>query len=112
MLLLNLQLRSEPDIIASSDVDIVGNGSVFEIEKKLEKTVPVMKNLQDQTGVKLFMGNSQSVFSPEIYERCCHQSRFYSGRQWQAFSLRMQIAGDRSFGRRELRVLGRDVKVI
>ncbi len=44
------------------DVDIVGNGSVFEIEKKLEKTVPVMKNLQDQTGVKLLWGTA-NLFS-------------------------------------------------
>jgi xylose isomerase len=46
------------------DTDIVGDGSVFEIEKKLEKTVPVMKTMQDQTGVKLLWGTANLFSNP------------------------------------------------
>jgi xylose isomerase len=47
------------------DVDVVGNdGSVFDIEKRLEKFVPVMKKLQDQTGVKLLWGTANLFGSP------------------------------------------------
>lgn len=46
------------------DVDVVGNGSVFEIEKRLEKFVPVMKKMQDQTGVKLLWGTANLFSNP------------------------------------------------
>lgn len=48
------------------DVDVVGNGSVFEIEKRLEKYVPVMKELQEQTGVRLLWGTA-NLFSHPRY---------------------------------------------
>ncbi|HVN57714.1 MAG TPA: xylose isomerase [Bacteroidales bacterium] len=46
------------------DVDVVGNGSVFEIEKRLGKFVPVMKKLQQQTGVKLLWGTANLFSNP------------------------------------------------
>ncbi len=47
------------------DVDVVGgDGSVFDIEKRLEKFVPVMKKLQDQTGVKLLWGTANLFSNP------------------------------------------------
>ncbi len=48
------------------DVDVVGNGTVLEIEKRLEKTVPIMKKLQKQTGVKLLWGTA-NLFSHPRY---------------------------------------------
>lgn len=48
------------------DVDVVGNGPVFDIEKRLEKIVPEMKKLQDQTGVKLLWGTA-NLFSHPRY---------------------------------------------
>jgi xylose isomerase len=49
------------------DVDVVGNeGSVFDIEKRLARFVPVMKTLQNQTGVKLLWGTS-NLFSHPRY---------------------------------------------
>jgi xylose isomerase len=48
------------------DTDVVGNGSVFEIEKGLERTVPFMKSLQEQTGVKLLWGTA-NLFSHPRY---------------------------------------------
>jgi xylose isomerase len=48
------------------DIDVVGNGSVLEIEKRLDKYVPVMKKLQEQTGVKLLWGTS-NLFSNSRY---------------------------------------------
>ena len=48
------------------DVDVVGNGTVFEIEKRLEKYVPLMKTLQQQTGVKLLWGTA-NLFSHPRY---------------------------------------------
>ncbi|HQG51999.1 MAG TPA: xylose isomerase [Bacteroidales bacterium] len=48
------------------DVDVVGNGTVFEIEKRLAKYVPVMKKMQEQTGVKLLWGTS-NLFSHPRY---------------------------------------------
>lgn len=49
------------------DVDVVGNdGTVFEIEKRLEKMVPVMKSLQNETGVKLLWGTA-NLFSHPRY---------------------------------------------
>jgi len=46
------------------DTDIVGDGSVFEIEKRLEKIVPVMKKMQDETGVKLLWGTANLFSNP------------------------------------------------
>jgi xylose isomerase len=46
------------------DTDVVGDGTVFEIEKKLEKTVPVMKLMQEQTGVKLLWGTANLFSNP------------------------------------------------
>ena len=48
------------------DADVVGGGTVFEIEKRLEKYVPVMKKMQDQTGVKLLWGTA-NLFSDPRY---------------------------------------------
>ena len=46
------------------DTDIVGGGTVFEIEKRIEKIVPIMKKLQDQTGVKLLWGTANLFSNP------------------------------------------------
>jgi xylose isomerase len=46
------------------DTDIVGNGTVFEIEKRIEKIVPVIKKMQDQTGVKLLWGTANLFSNP------------------------------------------------
>jgi xylose isomerase len=46
------------------DTDIVGDGTVFEIEKKLEKILPVMKKMQEQTGVKLLWGTANLFSNP------------------------------------------------
>ena len=47
------------------DIDIVGNeGSVFDIEKRLEKFVPVLKKLQEQTEVKLLWGTANLFSNP------------------------------------------------
>jgi xylose isomerase len=46
------------------DTDIVGDGTVFEIEKRLEKIVPVMKKMQAQTGVKLLWGTANLFSNP------------------------------------------------
>ena len=48
------------------DVDVVGNGSVMEIEKRLDKILPVMKKMQQQTGVKLLWGTA-NLFSHPRY---------------------------------------------
>lgn len=48
------------------DVDVVGNGSVLEIEKRLEQILPVMKTMQQQTGVKLLWGTA-NLFSHPRY---------------------------------------------
>ncbi len=48
------------------DVDVVGNGSVLEIEKRLSKYIPVMKQMQKQTGVKLLWGTA-NLFSHPRY---------------------------------------------
>jgi xylose isomerase len=47
------------------DVDVVGNGTVLEIEKRLEKYVPVMKKMQEQTGVKLLWGTANLFSNPK-----------------------------------------------
>lgn len=46
------------------DTDIVGDGTVFEIEKRLEKIVPVMKKMQEHTGVKLLWGTANLFSNP------------------------------------------------
>jgi xylose isomerase len=46
------------------DTDIVGDGSVFEIEKRLDKTVPVIKKMQEETGVKLLWGTANLFSNP------------------------------------------------
>lgn len=47
------------------DVDVVGgDGSVFDIEKRLEKYIPLMKTLQEQTSVKLLWGTSNLFGNP------------------------------------------------
>lgn len=48
------------------DTDIVGNGSVFEIEKRLGKIIPEIKLLQEQTGVSLLWGTA-NLFSHPRY---------------------------------------------
>lgn len=48
------------------DTDLVGDGTVFEIEKRLEKLVPEAKIRQEQTGVKLLWGTA-NVFSNPRY---------------------------------------------
>jgi xylose isomerase len=46
------------------DTDIVGDGTVFEIEKRLEKIIPVIKKMQEQTGVKLLWGTANLFSNP------------------------------------------------
>jgi xylose isomerase len=46
------------------DTDIVGAGSVLEIEKRLDKILPVMKKMQQQTGVKLLWGTANLFSNP------------------------------------------------
>jgi xylose isomerase len=46
------------------DTDVVGNGSVFEIEKRLDKIVPVIKKMQEQTDVKLLWGTANLFSNP------------------------------------------------
>lgn len=48
------------------DVDVVGDGSVFEIEKRLAKMVDYAKERQESTGVKLLWGTA-NVFSNPRY---------------------------------------------
>ena len=48
------------------DTDIVGDGTVFEIEKRMSQIVPVMKDLQAKSGVKLLWGTA-NVFSNRRY---------------------------------------------
>ena len=48
------------------DTDVVGDGSVFEIEKRLEKMVDFAKAKQDASGVKLLWGTA-NVFSNPRY---------------------------------------------
>jgi xylose isomerase len=46
------------------DTDVVGDGSVFEIEKRLEKIIPVIKKMQEETGVKLLWGTANLFSNP------------------------------------------------
>jgi xylose isomerase len=48
------------------DTDVVGDGSVFEIEKRLEKMVDYAKQKQEASGVKLLWGTA-NVFSNPRY---------------------------------------------
>jgi xylose isomerase len=48
------------------DTDVVGDGSVFEIEKRLEKMAEIAKQKQDASGVKLLWGTA-NVFSAPRY---------------------------------------------
>ena len=48
------------------DTDIVGDGSVFEIEKCLSKILPELKQRQEDTGVQLLWGTA-NVFSNPRY---------------------------------------------
>lgn len=48
------------------DVDVVGDGSVFEIEKRLVAAVDLLKERQEATGVKLLWGTA-NVFSDPRY---------------------------------------------
>lgn len=46
------------------DTDLVGDGSVFDIEKRLEKTVPIVQALQKESGVKLLWGTANLFSNP------------------------------------------------
>jgi xylose isomerase len=46
------------------DTDVVGDGSVFEIEKRLDKIIPVIKKMQEETGVKLLWGTANLFSNP------------------------------------------------
>ncbi len=46
------------------DTDLVGEGSVFEIEKRLEKIIPLLKEKQDEAGVKLLWGTANLFSNP------------------------------------------------
>lgn len=48
------------------DTDVVGDGSVFEIEKRLSEIIPIAKKYQEQTGVNLLWGTA-NVFSNPRY---------------------------------------------
>lgn len=48
------------------DTDVVGDGTVFEIEERLGKMIPKVKALQQETGVKLLWGTA-NVFSNPRY---------------------------------------------
>ncbi|HRX13245.1 MAG TPA: xylose isomerase, partial [Draconibacterium sp.] len=48
------------------DTDVVGDGTVFEIEKRLEKMVEIAKQKQAASGVKLLWGTA-NVFSAPRY---------------------------------------------
>lgn len=46
------------------DTDLVGDGSVFEIEKRLEKIIPLLKEKQKATGIKLLWGTANLFSNP------------------------------------------------
>ncbi|MEE4213739.1 MAG: xylose isomerase, partial [Bacteroidales bacterium] len=48
------------------DTDLVGNGTVFEIEKRLDKIIPLVKNMQYSTGTNLLWGTA-NLFSHPRY---------------------------------------------
>ena len=48
------------------DTDLVGDGAVFEIEKRLEKILPHVKQRQQETGIRLLWGTA-NIFSNPRY---------------------------------------------
>ena len=48
------------------DTDMVGDGTVFEIEKRLEKIIPMASALQEEKGIKLLWGTA-NLFSNRRY---------------------------------------------
>lgn len=48
------------------DTDVVGDGSVFEIEDRLAQMIPIAQQLQKETGIKLLWGTA-NVFSNARY---------------------------------------------
>ena len=48
------------------DTDVVGDGSVFEIEERMKEIVPYLKKKQEETGAKLLWGTA-NVFSNPRY---------------------------------------------
>jgi xylose isomerase len=48
------------------DTDIVGDGSVFEIEKRIGQAIPVMQKMQKESGIRLLWGTA-NVFSNRRY---------------------------------------------
>ncbi len=48
------------------DTDVVGDGSVFEIEKRMGQAIPVMQKMQKESGVQLLWGTA-NVFSHRRY---------------------------------------------
>lgn len=46
------------------DTDMVGDGSVLEIEKRLDKMIPVAAELQKQSGIKLLWGTANLFSNP------------------------------------------------
>ncbi|MEA1886936.1 MAG: xylose isomerase [Bacteroidota bacterium] len=48
------------------DVDLVGGDTVFEIERRLEKMIPLVKSMQESTGIKLLWGTA-NLFSHPRY---------------------------------------------
>ena len=46
------------------DTDMVGDGSVFEIEERLSKVVPMAAELQKETGIKLLWGTANLFSNP------------------------------------------------
>ncbi|MCF8222389.1 MAG: xylose isomerase [Bacteroidales bacterium] len=46
------------------DTDLVGDGPVFEIEKRLEKIIPLLKEKQRETGIKLLWGTANLFSNP------------------------------------------------
>jgi len=52
------------DYYCFHDTDVVGDGSVLEIEKRLDKIIPVIKKMQEQTGVQLLWGTANLFSNP------------------------------------------------
>jgi len=48
------------------DTDLVGNGTVFEIEKRLDSIIPLVKDMQASTGTRLLWGTA-NLFSHPRY---------------------------------------------
>jgi xylose isomerase len=58
------------------DTDIVGDGSVFEIEKRMSQAIPVMQQITERFRSTTSLGYCQCILEPPLYERSIHQSRF------------------------------------